>query len=114
GVVQSLILGKLYNSKQMRVDIQESMKEKEKQKKLDKKNTKKIVIKDSESNNEKEISEKEYYKLRLEKARELDRQKYEDDSQVSLIEETTNAIDENEKSDNPENAIDENEKSDNV
>ena len=77
-IIQSFALNAMHNPKKLRAEYLELKKQKQK---TAKPSTKKVVkIKDSEGTTEKTVSKKEYEKLRLEKARELDKQKYGSDN----------------------------------
>lgn len=82
-IPQSLMLKKIYDPEKIAAETrkryEETRKNKNKKKKASKNATKKVKIKQGENEIEKEISEKEYYKLRMAKARELDAEKYKDD-----------------------------------
>lgn len=95
-ILQAFILNKLYNKDAIKQKMEAEMKSREIEARQKRKEEKKKVITaksddnsndDNKENNgkkQKVVSEKEYYKIRLEKARELDRQKYGDESEVSL------------------------------
>lgn len=85
-ILQSFILYKIYDPKQIKKQIEENIKKREKEKK----NSTKVIKIDTQGQKEKKIGEKEYNKLRLEKARELDKQKYGDEDNLPTFYEKEN------------------------
>lgn len=85
-ILQSFILYKIYDPKQIKKQIEENIKKREKEKK----NRTKVIKIDTDGQKEKKVSEKEYNKLRLEKARELDKQKYGDEDNLPTFSENEN------------------------
>jgi len=108
--LQSILLNKLYNKDDIKRKIEAQMKSRDIEFKQNKKEKKKLLILEEEVNDnddvakenkkQKEVSEKEYYKIRLEKARQMDSEFYGDESnkteETKLKENTTEIVNETE------------------